>query len=139
MTEDGLAVVIATDAEVTLEVIGVVVLIALPFAVLSELVVDHPVPLLRAAAIKLERTTSASPSNEYHLTPRFIGTGVVNTLCRRNTIITAVTSVGTTSIPASNFANTSSGVIPGRTSTGGSSQKIQQKNFGSPESRRPSG
>lgn len=42
VTEDVLAVLIATDAELTFELVGVVVLIAIPFAILSELVVDHP-------------------------------------------------------------------------------------------------
>jgi hypothetical protein len=69
VTEDVLAVVIATDAEVTLEVIGVVVLIAIPFAILSELVVDHPQFLhfdrlavrLRRAIVSDESTSSAVP------------------------------------------------------------------------------
>lgn len=42
VTEDVLAVVIATDATVTPDLIGIVVVIAIPFAVISELVVDHP-------------------------------------------------------------------------------------------------
>lgn len=42
VTEDVLAVVLTTDAEITPEMIGLIVVIAVPFAVLSELVVDHP-------------------------------------------------------------------------------------------------
>jgi len=42
VTEDVLAVLLATDADLTTDLVGVVVLIAVPFAVLSELVVDHP-------------------------------------------------------------------------------------------------
>lgn len=42
VTEDVLAVLIATDAELSLDVVVVVVLIAVPFAILSELIVDHP-------------------------------------------------------------------------------------------------
>ena len=42
VTEDILAVLIATDAELSLDIVVVVVVIAIPFAVLSELVVDHP-------------------------------------------------------------------------------------------------
>ncbi len=42
VTEDILAVLIATDAELSFEIVGVVVLIAIPFAIISELIVDHP-------------------------------------------------------------------------------------------------
>jgi len=42
VTEDILAVLIATDAELSVEIVGVVVLIAIPFAIISELIVDHP-------------------------------------------------------------------------------------------------
>ncbi len=42
VTEDILAVLIATDADLSADIVVVVVLIAIPFAVLSELVVDHP-------------------------------------------------------------------------------------------------
>ncbi|ELY60832.1 hypothetical protein [Natronococcus jeotgali] len=42
VTEDVLAVLFATDADVTPGVVAVVVLIAIPFALLSEIVVDHP-------------------------------------------------------------------------------------------------
>lgn len=42
VTEDVLAVLLATDADVTPGVVAVVVLIAIPFALLSEIVVDHP-------------------------------------------------------------------------------------------------
>jgi hypothetical protein len=42
VTEDILAVLIATDAELTFDIVGVVVLIAIPFAIISELIVDHP-------------------------------------------------------------------------------------------------
>lgn len=42
LVEDVLAVVMTTDAEVTSEMILLIVLIAVPFAVISELIVDHP-------------------------------------------------------------------------------------------------
>lgn len=42
LVEDLLAVVLTTDAEVTPEMIGLIVLIAIPFAIVSELIVDHP-------------------------------------------------------------------------------------------------
>ncbi|MCU4924749.1 hypothetical protein OB905_01960 [Halobacteria archaeon AArc-dxtr1] len=42
VTEDILAVLIATDAELSTDIVIVVVLIAIPFAILSELIVDHP-------------------------------------------------------------------------------------------------
>lgn len=42
ITEDILAVALATDAELTFDVVAVVVLIAIPFAIFSELIVDHP-------------------------------------------------------------------------------------------------
>lgn len=42
VTEDILAVLIATDAELSIDIVVVVVLIAIPFAILSELIVDHP-------------------------------------------------------------------------------------------------
>lgn len=71
VTEDVLAVVVATDAEVTLEVIAVVVLIAIPFAILSELVVDHPRFIhFERLAIRLKRTVPGSSSDGYHLIPR---------------------------------------------------------------------
>ena len=40
--EDVLAVWFATGEPITLKVIGVVFLVALPFAIISEYVVDHP-------------------------------------------------------------------------------------------------
>ena len=40
--EDLIAVAFATDAEINLGVIAVVFAVALPFAFLSEIVVDHP-------------------------------------------------------------------------------------------------
>ncbi|MEF8902910.1 MAG: hypothetical protein V5A29_03090 [Haloarculaceae archaeon] len=41
VTEDVIAIAMTTDVEISPEMVGVVV-VALPFAVLSELVVDHP-------------------------------------------------------------------------------------------------
>ncbi|WP_254526073.1 hypothetical protein [Natrinema caseinilyticum] len=71
VSEDVLAVVVATDAEITLDVIGVVVTIAIPFAIVSELVVDHPRFLqFDRLAVWLTRTFSRHPSNRHHLTPR---------------------------------------------------------------------
>mgnify|MGYP001583960740 CR=1 FL=1 len=40
--EDLIAVALATDATINFHVIGVVFLVALPFAFLSEIVVDNP-------------------------------------------------------------------------------------------------
>lgn len=40
VTEDLIAIVLATNAEIRPHVIGIVVLVAVPFAILSELVVD---------------------------------------------------------------------------------------------------
>lgn len=42
VTEDLTVVLLATNEEITLEVIGIIVLVAIPFAGLSELVVDRP-------------------------------------------------------------------------------------------------
>lgn len=42
VTEDIIAIAVTTDADITPEMIGIAVVVALPFAVLSELVVDHP-------------------------------------------------------------------------------------------------
>ena len=76
VTEDVLAVVIATDAEVTIEVIGVVVLIAIPFAILSELVVDHPRFLhFERLAILLKRARTTDSAGEHRLSPRIHSDG----------------------------------------------------------------
>lgn len=40
--EDLLAVVLATDADFTWNVLWVVLMVAIPFAFISELIVDHP-------------------------------------------------------------------------------------------------
>jgi hypothetical protein len=40
--EDLIAIAFATDAEINLNVIWIVLLVAIPFAYLSEVVVDHP-------------------------------------------------------------------------------------------------
>ena len=42
VTEDLLAILIATDAELSFDILFVVILVAIPFAVFAELVVDHP-------------------------------------------------------------------------------------------------
>jgi hypothetical protein len=42
VTEDVIAVALTTDAEVSIEMIGLILLIAIPFAAISELIVDHP-------------------------------------------------------------------------------------------------
>ena len=42
ITEDLLAVRFATDAKMSADVIYIVVIIAIPFALISELLVDHP-------------------------------------------------------------------------------------------------
>lgn len=42
LAEDILAIFFATDAEITPQVIFVVLAVAIPFAFISEIVVDHP-------------------------------------------------------------------------------------------------
>jgi hypothetical protein len=42
LAEDLLAIKFTTDAAITRETVGLVFLIALPFAIFSELIVDHP-------------------------------------------------------------------------------------------------
>lgn len=42
VTEDVIAITVTTDAEITVEAVGVVLLVAIQFAFRSELVVDHP-------------------------------------------------------------------------------------------------
>lgn len=42
LAEDLLAIFFATDAKITWHVVWIVLLIAIPFAVFSELIVDHP-------------------------------------------------------------------------------------------------
>ncbi|WP_254612599.1 hypothetical protein [Haloterrigena gelatinilytica] len=76
VTEDVLAVVIATDAAVTPDVIGIVVLIAIPFAVLSELVVDHPKFLhFDRLALRIRRGLSRGEPIDDTLPPRIHGDG----------------------------------------------------------------
>jgi hypothetical protein len=42
LAEDLIAVVLATDAELNWHIVAVVFFVALPFAFISEIVVDHP-------------------------------------------------------------------------------------------------
>ncbi len=42
LAEDLLAIAFATDAKITWEVVGIVFLVSIPFAIISELIVDHP-------------------------------------------------------------------------------------------------
>jgi len=71
VTEDVLAVLIATDATVTPDVIGIVVLISIPFAVLSELVVDHPQFLhFDRLALRIWRRLSRGEATDETLPPR---------------------------------------------------------------------
>jgi hypothetical protein len=42
VTEDIIAIAVTTDAEITPETLGIVLFIVVPFAIVSELVVDHP-------------------------------------------------------------------------------------------------
>ena len=42
LVEDLLAVALATDAEINRDVVLIVLAVAVPFAIVSELVVDHP-------------------------------------------------------------------------------------------------
>ncbi|MFC6764741.1 hypothetical protein [Natrinema soli] len=76
VTEDVLAVVIATDAAVTPDVIGIVVIIAIPFAVLSELVVDHPRFLhFDRLALRIRSGLSRGGSTDDALPPRMYSDG----------------------------------------------------------------
>ncbi|USZ72222.1 hypothetical protein [Natronosalvus halobius] len=71
VTEDVLAVVVATDAAVTPQVIGIVVLIAVPFAVLSELIVDHPRFLhFDRLAVRFSRAAAQEAETKPRLAPR---------------------------------------------------------------------
>ncbi|MFH1522536.1 MAG: hypothetical protein ABIE43_01800 [Patescibacteria group bacterium] len=42
ISEDLLAIFFATDAKINLNVIWIVIIVALPFAFISEFIVDHP-------------------------------------------------------------------------------------------------
>lgn len=42
ITEDVIAIMIATDATLSFEIIIIATLVAIPFAFLSEIIVDHP-------------------------------------------------------------------------------------------------
>lgn len=42
LAEDLLAIFFATDAKITWHVVWIVLLVAIPFAIISELIVDHP-------------------------------------------------------------------------------------------------
>jgi len=42
LAEDLLAIFLATDAEINLKVVWVVLAVAVPFAFISEIIVDHP-------------------------------------------------------------------------------------------------
>lgn len=56
VTEDMLAVMLATDAEFNLQVLGVVVLVSVPFAAFSELVVDNEdYPITEKIAAKIKK------------------------------------------------------------------------------------
>lgn len=58
ISEDLLAVWLATGETITPHVVGIVVLVAIPFAVVSELVVDsEDFPLFRRIAERLHRET----------------------------------------------------------------------------------
>lgn len=41
VTEDMLAVMLATDSEFTWEILGIVLLVSIPFAAFSELIIDN--------------------------------------------------------------------------------------------------
>lgn len=42
LVEDLIAIKVTTGASITLEMVGIVFLIAFPFAIFTELIVDHP-------------------------------------------------------------------------------------------------
>ncbi|HEX9664353.1 MAG TPA: hypothetical protein VGA49_00875 [Patescibacteria group bacterium] len=53
--EDILAIIVVTDSKITLDAIPIILIIAIPFAFLSEYVVDHPdfwTKLLRINKVK---------------------------------------------------------------------------------------
>lgn len=59
--EDLIAVKLATGETVTLQMIGVVVAVAIPFAAFSELYIDHPeVRPMKTLAGKIEKRTKKS-------------------------------------------------------------------------------
>jgi hypothetical protein len=62
ITEDLLAVWISTGEPITWSVFGIVVAIALPFAFLSEYVVDHPKFWKRAFGIGKQHPPEDNPS-----------------------------------------------------------------------------
>ena len=55
VTEDLLAVWLSTGEPITWSVLGIVIAVALPFAFVSEYVVDHPKFWKRTLGIKVER------------------------------------------------------------------------------------
>jgi len=64
ITEDLLAVWLSTGEPITLEVLGIVILIALPFAFVSEYVVDHPKFWKNAFGLKRLRHNHADLETE---------------------------------------------------------------------------
>lgn len=59
LIEDLLAIFFATDAKITWQVVWIVLLIAIPFAAFSELIVDHP----RFWECVLRKHKNQEPSN----------------------------------------------------------------------------
>ena len=62
VTEDLLAVWLSTGEPITWSVLGMVIVVALPFAFLSEYVVDHPKFWQNAIGLRLKKPGPDNPS-----------------------------------------------------------------------------
>ena len=62
VTEDLLAVWLSTGEPITWSVLGIVIVVALPFAFLSEYVVDHPKFWQNAIGLRLKKPEPDNPS-----------------------------------------------------------------------------
>ena len=62
VTEDLLAVWLSTGEPITWSVLGIVIVVALPFAFLSEYVVDHPKFWQNAIGLRLKNPGPDNPS-----------------------------------------------------------------------------
>ena len=62
VTEDLLAVWLSTGEPITWSVLGIVIVVALPFAFLSEYIVDHPKFWQRTIGLRLKKPGSDDPS-----------------------------------------------------------------------------
>lgn len=62
VTEDLLAVWLSTGEPITWSVLGIVIVVALPFAFLSEYVVDHPKFWRNVIGLRLKKPEPDNPS-----------------------------------------------------------------------------